>query len=83
MQVGSSRSRGSVDAVESIVETVAAEEGKDPVELPRLYDAIDPDALATLLGSSDSASLTVKFTYCGYGIAVDGDGRVAVDGDDA
>lgn len=65
----------------SIVETIAAREGVDPVDLEvPLYDAVDPDALDRLVerASDGRASLQVEFSYCGYDVSVTSDGAVHV-----
>lgn len=68
---------------QAIVERVAALEEIDHTELDPLYEAIDPDALDTLVettGRSDSP-LQVEFTYHGYEVTVTGDEVVHVDED--
>ncbi|SEQ40490.1 HalOD1 output domain-containing protein [Natrinema salaciae] len=67
----------------AIVESVAAHEGVDPVDLEvPLYDVIDPDALDTLLqgASKDEPTepLEIEFTYVGYDVTVTRDGAVHV-----
>ncbi len=69
---------GNPTTLEAIVRTVAAEEGIEPTELePPLYEAIDPDALQSLLDSSDAVR-TVQFSYGGRTVEVRGDGQVTV-----
>lgn len=41
-------------------------EEQDPIDLPPLYDSVDPDALDRLAESS-----TIQFEYAGYNITVD------------
>ena len=51
---------------ERIVTGVAALEGTDPVELPPLFNAIDPDALAAVFATTQSGrrrSGSVEFMY--------------------
>lgn len=61
-----------------LLEEVAEREGTDPLDLdPVLYDVLDPDALDSLFDRSDS-SVEMEFTYLGYDVAVDADGRVTV-----
>ncbi|QCS41403.1 HalOD1 output domain-containing protein [Natrinema versiforme] len=63
-----------------VVEAVAEREGIDPLELsPPLHDAIDPTALDDLFESNRSRQRdagSVSFTYCGYSVRVESDGRV-------
>ena len=66
------------ESIEPIVERVAAEEDVDPVELPPIGEVVDPDALTTLLASTES-SITVTFTYCGYDVVADTNGHVSIE----
>ena len=62
------------DLAVAIVERVAERKGVDVVDLhPPLYEAIDADALETLLESSSDGSnqISVTFSYNGYTIRVD------------
>lgn len=58
----------------------------DPLELPPLYDAMDPDALDALFANDDGLSSTragtVSFPYADCTVFVDGTGRVAAVRDD-
>ncbi len=63
----------------AITEQVAAKKGVDPLDLPPLHTAIDPDALAALVNHRDAAAeLDVQFSYAGYLVSVTGDGAVSV-----
>ncbi len=58
---------------ERVVTGVAALEGTEPVELPPLFDAIDPDALASVFATTASGvcrSGTVEFMYADRQIQV-------------
>ncbi|WP_254271644.1 HalOD1 output domain-containing protein [Haloarcula marina] len=64
-----------------VVARVADAEGVDPLDLRMpLFEAIDPDALDTvLLAGRDerySSPVTVEFRYHGYVVTVRSDGRV-------
>ena len=67
-----------------VIERVASLEGTDPLALPPLYDAIDPEALNSLVRPSGSdgarTEATVRFTYCGYDVRVSADGEVGLSG---
>lgn len=69
--------------VQMITTAVAEAEGVDPWGLPPLYDAVDPDALHSLINSrrqiGDQSSLEVTFGYHGYEVTVTGDGDVELD----
>lgn len=62
-----------------VVEAVADAAGVAPLELPPLYDAIDPDALNEVLTAKDShAERSALFTFAGYDVAVTASGDVTV-----
>lgn len=65
-------------ASQAVVEKLAATEDVDPVEIePPLYEAVDPDALDSLVESA-TGPLTVAFPYCGYVVRVDESATVTV-----
>lgn len=66
---------------EAVIYRIASCEGVDPLELRPLYQAIDPDALDSLVydSATSGTTLQVEFTYLGYDITVMGDGVVHVD----
>lgn len=68
----------SVATSTAVVERVAAREGVDQTELVPLFDAIDPDALDTLVESSwhTDAATRITFTYSGYDVTVTGQGEI-------
>ncbi len=61
--------------VQSIIYHVSDLSGIDPLDLPTLYDVLDPTCLERLVESADD-SVTVEFDYFGYHVRVDGDGNV-------
>ncbi len=63
----------------AVVSVVADAEDVDSVELPPLYDAIDPEALNGLFTSRSESSVgKVEFQYAGYDVVVRGTGEVEV-----
>lgn len=52
----------------AIIETVAGAEGKSALDLPPLYEVIDPDCLDRLV--EHGGDITISFTYCGYQVRV-------------
>ncbi|WP_312910136.1 HalOD1 output domain-containing protein [Natronosalvus caseinilyticus] len=66
--------------VETIVDLVAAASGRSLVEMPPIYEVIDPDALNALFrlrnSGADLEDRVFEFTYEGYRVSVHGDGRV-------
>lgn len=69
------RVRASV--TERIVQQVASSMDDDPLELPPLYGAIDPDGLERFVESMDDGE--VSFMYVGHQVTVSHDGTVDVD----
>ena len=75
-RLGNSSERG---VCERIVEAVAERSDTSPVDLsPPLYDAVDPDALETLVGSHGAPGLRVGFTDNDCAVTVTGSGAVDV-----
>lgn len=67
----------------AVVEAVAAASGRAAVPspdstdpLPPLFDAIDPDALDTLVASAGT-DVTVSFQYAGYAVVIE-NGTISV-----
>ncbi|SEP82527.1 HalOD1 output domain-containing protein [Natrinema salaciae] len=61
---------------ERIVTGVAALEGVDPMALPPLFDAVDPDALAAIFATTESGGRRaghVGFTYAEHQVTVEFD----------
>lgn len=78
VSVGSESSSGSVDTGSvstEVVTAVAAAKEMDPLSLPPLYDAIDPDALDGVVACDATG---VSFEYAGYEIHVDGRDSIAL-----
>ncbi len=72
--------RAGEDVTTQIVTAVAEREGVEPTALDtRLYEAIDPDALTTLVENAPDSGLTVGFDYAGYRVTVVADGRTHVE----
>lgn len=61
-----------------LIEQVADVESRDSRDLPPLGQAIDLEALDTLI-ESGSSTLTVTFTVHGYDVIVTGNGSVVLD----
>lgn len=61
----------------NVVRAVAEAEGRDPTDLPPLGEAIDPDALETLLAES-SGTVRISFEYAGHIVEAGSDGSVRV-----
>ena len=67
---------------EAVVSSVASVTDRDPLDLPPLYSAIDPDALDALLSpvghQAPSRSVTVSFEYAGCWILIQDQARLRV-----
>ena len=63
---------------EAVVAAVTNVADEDPLSLPSLYEAIDPDALDDVFRHRTS-TVTVSFLFAGYEITVR-DGAVLVEG---
>lgn len=61
-----------------VIETVADAADADPLAMAPLSDAIDPDALDSLLAAGFDGH--VQFAYAGYDVTVRGDEPVSVTG---
>lgn len=66
----------------AVIETVAAVSDSEPMAIVPLYEAVDPDALDSLVVANGQCSSrsgpTVTFGFAGYDVSVRGDGTVAV-----
>lgn len=58
--------------IREILTAVAEHEECEPLELPPLYQAIDPDALRRV--AKGPAIATVTFSYYGYQVTIQGEG---------
>lgn len=77
---------GTQTASLAVIEAVAAVSGTDPLELPPLYDAVNPDALNALFephDRRDGSDLRIEFSYNGFDIVVRDGLQVTVHLEDA
>lgn len=63
---------------ERIVRTVATVTNTDPIDLPTLYGAVDPDALDTLVDGMAMGEVT--FTYAGCEVTVTDEETIRLNG---
>lgn len=65
---------------QQVVEAVADAKGVDPLDLPPLYNTVDPDALDSLFShaESHSAIAELRFTIEGCEVLIRGSGEVVV-----
>lgn len=66
---------------ELVIDAVAAVSGQDPLDLPPLYEAVDPDALELVVREPNAAptrSCFVGFTLGTWGVIVTGSGEIQV-----
>jgi len=64
-----------------VVQRVATSTNQEVAQLPALYDTIDPDALDAIISSvsTNTSSLTIRFSYSGCQITINGSGEVSVE----
>lgn len=62
-----------------VLTAVAERDRSDPLDLPPLFEAVDPDALERI--TRNDGVREIAFTYHGYQVVVDGDGEVRVTGE--
>ncbi|MFA9518166.1 HalOD1 output domain-containing protein [Halopenitus sp. H-Gu1] len=62
---------------ERVIRNVAETTDSDPLDLPLLYDAVDPDALNAIIESMSDGEVT--FTYAGHEVTVTSDGAISLD----
>ena len=63
---------------EAVIGAVADEEGVSPLQLEPLATVVDPDALNALY-ADDRPGVKLEFSYHGYRVSVDVDGRLALE----
>lgn len=61
-----------------VVSLVSDATGADPLELPPLADAVDPEAVREILQSGAAGSTKVSFHHAGCEIVVTSDGELFV-----
>lgn len=61
-----------------VVRCVAAALDRDPLDLPPLYDSIDPDALDTLVPHSPEGGCRLSFRFAGVEVLVSELGDIQV-----
>jgi len=68
---------GKATTAERIVEKTAKATDTDTLEQPPLYDAVDPEALDTLIERMSSGE--VEFVYAGHDVTVESDGTITLE----
>jgi len=61
----------------AVVLAIAERTGWDPLEMPPLYENVDPEALDRLCQSRHFH--TLLFEYAGYTVRLSGDGQIALE----
>lgn len=66
------------DAVpsEAVIRAIAQTKGISPVEMPALYEIVDPEALDAVFKGRDFSY--IQFPYYGYKVIVVSDGRIII-----
>ncbi len=70
-----------MDTSHTIITEIARLEGCDPIDLPPLYEAVDPDGLDSAIESVSDSDLSIEFLYNGYYVTVMGDGSIEINDD--
>lgn len=72
MQRRNSEAADRDDVITQVVTRVAERKGVDPSALePRLFEAVDPEALTTLVeGASADSPISLEFAYAGHRVSV-------------
>lgn len=66
----------------TILEQIAERTNTDPMDLPPMYEAIDPDIFRHLCGTDQyDETVTLSFHYQGYVVTIDGRGHVELSED--
>ena len=66
---------------EVVIDALAAVSGEDPLDLPPLYEAIDPDALDLIVREPNAApqrSCFIGFSVGNWGVIVTGSGEIQI-----
>lgn len=66
---------------DTVIDAVSAATNTDPLDLPQLYDTIDPDALERLFCGGDGDARPrgrIEFAFADCDVRVHADGRVVV-----
>lgn len=69
-------SEAQVTIPERVIQRVAETKQSDPLQLPILQDAIDPDALETLIDELQAGH--VSFTYADQEVTITSDGEITL-----
>lgn len=64
-------------ASEQVIQTIANQSNTDALDLPPLFDTLDPDALDTLVREMNEGE--ISFAYAGYNITVNSRGAIEVE----
>lgn len=66
---------------EAVIDALATVTGRDPLDLPPLYEAVDPDALELIVREPNAAptrSCFIGFQLAEWGVIVTGSGEIQV-----
>ncbi len=72
---------GDRSITELVTQALAAVSGKDPLDLPPLYEAVDPDALELIVRQPESQprqACFLGFSVDNWGVIVTGGGEIQV-----
>lgn len=64
-------SDGEPSAVDCVLDAVADRKSVTPLDLPPLYDAVDPEALDALFASATAGRVRVELAYAGCDVVLE------------
>lgn len=67
---------GDTDPSEAVIRAIAQAKGISPLEMPMLYEIVDPEALDAIFKGRDLSY--IQFLYYGYKVIVVSDGRIII-----
>ena len=63
---------------ERVIDSIAALTGRRPIDLPPLYEAVEPEALDRVVRSGEGGTLSLSFAYAGTRVTFDARGTLRV-----
>ena len=72
---------GTRSITEAVIDALAAVSGRDPLDLPPLYESVDPDALELIVREPNAVparSCFGGFTVGRWGVIITGSGEIQV-----
>lgn len=61
---------------EAVVRAIAQAKDIDPLEMPALYDIMDPEAINAVYNGGEFSG--VQFSFCGYEVSITSNGQISL-----